>query len=61
MLNQDPVSYTHLDVYKRQIIDRLKREFKVECNHGKPQVNDKEAIKMCIRDREVWLLEKKLR
>ena len=26
------------------IIDRLKREFKVECNQGKPQVNYKEAI-----------------
>ena len=26
----------HLDI----IIDRLKREFKVECNQGKPQVND---------------------
>ena len=30
----------HLDI----IIDRLKREFKVECNQGKPQVNYKEAI-----------------
>ena len=29
----------HLDI----IIDRLKREFKVECNQGKPQVNYKEA------------------
>ena len=34
----------HLDI----IIDRLKREFKVECNQGKPQVNYKEE--MCIRD-----------
>ncbi len=30
----------HLDI----IIDRLKREFKVECNQGKPQVNYKESI-----------------
>ena len=30
----------HLDI----IIDRLKREFKVECNQGKPQVSYKEAI-----------------
>ena len=30
----------HLDI----ILDRLKREFKVECNQGKPQVNYKEAI-----------------
>ncbi len=30
----------HLDI----IIDRLRREFKVECNQGKPQVNYKEAI-----------------
>ncbi|EFA43177.1 translation elongation factor G [Hallella bergensis DSM 17361] len=30
----------HLDI----IVDRLKREFKVECNQGKPQVNYKEAI-----------------
>ena len=30
----------HFDI----IIDRLKREFKVECNQGKPQVTYKEAI-----------------
>ena len=30
----------HLDI----IIDRLKREFKVECNQGKPQVSYKESI-----------------
>ena len=30
----------HLDI----IIDRLKREFKVECNQGRPQVSYKEAI-----------------
>ena len=31
----------HLD----SIIDRMKREFKVECNQGAPQVAYKEAIK----------------
>jgi elongation factor G len=41
----------HLDI----IIDRLKREFKVECNQGKPQVNYKEAITRTIADhREVY-------
>ncbi len=30
----------HLEI----LIDRLKREFKVECNQGVPQVNYKEAI-----------------
>ena len=37
------------------IIDRLKREFKVECNQGKPQVNYKEAItKTVMNYREVY-------
>ena len=40
----------HLDV----IIDRLKREFKVECNQGKPQVNYKEAITKTVNLREVY-------
>ena len=40
----------HLDI----IIDRLKREFKVECNQGKPQVNYKEAITQEINLREVY-------
>ena len=41
----------HLDI----IIDRLKREFKVECNQGRPQVTYKEAIKgMVSRHREVY-------
>ena len=41
----------HLDI----IIDRLKREFKVECNQGKPQVNYKEAItKTVMGYREVY-------
>ena len=40
----------HLDI----IIDRLKREFKVECNQGKPQVNYKEAITATVNHREVY-------
>ena len=40
----------HLDI----IIDRLKREFKVECNQGKLQVNYKEAITKTVNLREVY-------
>ena len=40
----------HLDI----IIDRLKREFKVECNQGKPQVNYKEAITKTVNLRELY-------
>ena len=40
----------HLDI----IVDRLKREFKVECNQGKPQVNYKEAITGTAQSREVY-------
>ena len=40
----------HLDI----IIDRLKREFKVECNQGKPQVTYKEAITKPVELREVY-------
>ncbi len=40
----------HLDI----IIDRLKREFKVECNQGKPQVNYKEAIIGTAHSRETY-------
>lgn len=40
----------HLDI----IIDRLKREFKVECNQGKPQVNYKEAITRSAQSRETY-------
>ena len=36
----------HLDI----IIDRLKREFKVEANEGKPQVNYKEAISKTVEN-----------
>ena len=40
----------HLDI----IIDRLRREFNVECNQGKPQVNYKEAITQTVNLREVY-------
>ena len=41
----------HLDI----IVDRLRREFKVECNQGKPQVNYKEAITKTVENhREVY-------
>ncbi|MBQ0115178.1 MAG: elongation factor G [Bacteroidales bacterium] len=40
----------HLDI----IIDRLRREFKVECNQGRPQVTYKEAISQSVEVREVF-------
>ena len=40
----------HLEI----IIDRLKREFKVECNQGRPQVAYKEAITQAVELREVY-------
>lgn len=38
----------HLEI----IVDRLRREFKVECNQGAPQVNYKEALNATVRHRE---------
>jgi len=40
----------HLDI----IVDRLRREFKVEVNQGKPQVEYKEAITKVANHREVY-------
>jgi len=40
----------HLDI----ILDRLKREFGVECNQGAPQVAYKEAISGTVEHREVY-------
>ncbi len=40
----------HLEI----IIDRLKREFKVECNQGRPQVSYREAITQPVEIREVY-------
>ncbi|MCK9312227.1 MAG: elongation factor G [Bacteroidales bacterium] len=40
----------HLEI----IIDRLRREFKVECNQGRPQVSYKEAITNQVQLRETY-------
>jgi elongation factor G len=40
----------HLEI----LIDRLKREFKVECNQGRPQVAYKEAVTASYSHREVF-------
>ncbi|MCB0395352.1 MAG: elongation factor G [Flavobacteriales bacterium] len=40
----------HLEI----IVDRLKREFKVECNQGAPQVAYKETITKAVDHREVY-------
>ena len=40
----------HLEI----IIDRLKREFKVECNQGAPQVSYKESITSSVKTREIY-------
>ena len=40
----------HLEI----IVDRLRREFKVECNQGAPQVAYKECITQVIQHREVF-------
>ncbi len=40
----------HLDI----IMDRLKREFHVECNQGAPQVNYKECITQEVEHRELF-------
>lgn len=40
----------HLEI----IVDRLKREFKVECNVGAPQVSYKEALTLNTEHREIY-------
>lgn len=40
----------HLEI----IVDRLRREFKVECNQGAPQVTYKEAITTAVTHRETY-------
>ena len=40
----------HLDI----IIDRLRREFNVECNQGAPQVAYKESITSAVKHREIY-------
>jgi elongation factor G len=40
----------HLEI----LLDRMKREFNIECNQGLPQVNYKEAITQLVEHREVF-------
>ncbi len=40
----------HLEI----LLDRLKREFNVDCNHGKPRVAYKEAILIPVQHREAY-------
>ncbi|OFY25076.1 MAG: translation elongation factor G [Bacteroidetes bacterium GWF2_33_38] len=40
----------HLEI----LVDRLKREFHIDCNHGAPQVAYKEAITKSVEHREVF-------
>ena len=40
----------HLDI----LVDRMKREFNVECNQGEPQVQYKEAIRATIDHRQTY-------
>ncbi|HXH19368.1 MAG TPA: elongation factor G [Chitinophagales bacterium] len=40
----------HLEI----IVDRLRREFKVECNQGAPQVSYKEALTKTVEHRELY-------
>lgn len=40
----------HLEI----LLDRMKREFNIECNQGLPQVNYKEAITQPVEHREVF-------
>ena len=40
----------HLEI----LVDRLRREFKIECNQGNPQVNYKEALTLEVAHREIF-------
>ncbi len=44
----------HLEI----LVDRLKREFGVECNQGRPQVEYKEAITSTIKHQEIFERQK---
>ena len=39
----------HLEI----VLDRIKREFNVDCNHGNPVVSYREAIKQTVKHREI--------
>ncbi|WP_185851407.1 elongation factor G [Blattabacterium cuenoti] len=67
LMEEDPTFQVRTDNYTGQIIisgmgelhleiilDRMKREFKVEVNQGNPQVEYKEALKNSVEHREVY-------
>jgi elongation factor G len=59
LINTDPDSGQTIirgmgELHLEILIDRLRREFKVECNQGRPQVNYKEAVTVEIEHREVF-------
>jgi elongation factor G len=59
LINTDPDSGQTIirgmgELHLEILIDRLRREFKVECNQGRPQVNYKEAVTLEIQHREVF-------
>ena len=67
LAEEDPTFRVHTDAETGQVIisgmgelhlqiivDRMLREFKVECNQGKPQVTYKEAITKEVETREVY-------
>jgi elongation factor G len=59
LINTDPDSGQTIirgmgELHLEILIDRLRREFKVECNQGRPQVNYKEAVTQQIEHREVF-------
>ncbi|AWU43673.1 elongation factor G [Blattabacterium sp. (Cryptocercus kyebangensis)] len=67
LMEEDPTFQVRTDNYTGQtiisgmgelhleiIVDRMKREFKVEVNQGKPQVEYKEALKDLVEHREIY-------
>ncbi|WP_185877731.1 elongation factor G [Blattabacterium cuenoti] len=67
LMEEDPTFQVRTDEYTGQtiisgmgelhleiIIDRMKREFHVEVNQGKPQVEYKESLTKCIEHREIY-------
>ncbi|WP_185868854.1 elongation factor G [Blattabacterium cuenoti] len=67
LMEEDPTFQVRTDPYTGQtiisgmgelhleiIVDRMKREFKVEVNQGKPQVEYKEALTHSVEHREIY-------
>ncbi|AGW86005.1 Elongation factor G [Blattabacterium sp. (Nauphoeta cinerea)] len=67
LMEEDPTFQVRTDTYTGQtiisgmgelhlevIVDRMKREFKVEVNQGKPQVEYKEALTNLVEHREIY-------